>query len=100
MSNLFNSKAFKLGFLISIFLTIGSNLAELKLVISTNCLPCQRSVGFPFRFYEDFYTLGNSGTNVLWAGLIVDLLFALGVSFMVGLFFNFVWSTIRTRRLR
>ncbi len=96
--NKFNlEKGFKLGFLISLFLSVGLNLLTLKLILVTSCNYCGRSVGFPFRFYEDSKYGEQFQSSIIWFALISDVFILLIFSFIIGLIFNFIWSKISSR---
>lgn len=96
MNKLFQEKAFKLGFTVSMFFTAGLNLIIVKLVNGSPCHGCygKRRIGIPFRFYEDFNIARQLHVNIVWSALAADLLFALAVSFLAGLIFKFAWARI------
>ncbi len=95
MKNLLKDKAFKLGWILCLFIIVGGNLFAVKIVTSGGSLIGR--IGFPFRFYR----ILNDGTHTIyWINLVCNLLITLFISLIVGLIFKFVWSKFQTNNLR
>jgi hypothetical protein len=92
-------KGFKLGSLISLFLSAGVNLLPLKLTLVSSCNYCVRSVGFPFRFYEDSKFGEQFQRHIIWSALVSDIFILIIFSFVIGLLLNFIWSKLATPKI-
>ena len=99
MNKFYQGKGFKLGVLVSLFMSLAPNLFILKLILVTHCNYCQHSVGFPFRFYEDSKFGGQFKQDILWSGLIADIFILIIFSFVIGLVVNFIWSKFATPQI-
>lgn len=89
-----SNTAFHLGFWSGILLSIGLNFYSLAANYG-GCIDCYGAFGIPF-------ILGDAHIIFLefnWFGLIGDIIFALGFSFLFGLFFKLIWLKINSRRL-
>ncbi len=94
MRKLFQDTAFGSGFMSGISLFIGLNIYSLAANYG-ECIDCYGRFGFHFPLEDS----GNLLVNIMWFGLIADILFALIFSFVVGLIFKSIWSKIISRRL-
>jgi hypothetical protein len=100
MKKLFHNKAFILGFWGGIGLF--SLLNCLSLIVSYNEYQKRAIsagayyIGFPFK--ANLTYIGNpSVTEILWVGVVADILIALICSFAMGLVFKFVLLKIASR---
>lgn len=106
MKNLIKDKAFVIGFLVSTILTLLINFQTIVM-----CHHCLNGVGFPLKFYIWFsgtisfdQSSGEMSSqnfetfNTL--NLIVDILFTIILSFIMGLIFKFVWSKLQEKTLK
>ena len=91
MKRLIVSKEFFAGFLGGVFFFICINIIDTIQMLRNLCHHCVEKYGFPFNFYE---SLPMVSENFLWFGLIGDILFAIVFSFIVGLFFKYLWSKV------
>jgi len=91
MKSIVQSKTFCLGFTLGILIFIIFNYVNyLHNVCSNTIDDCGWSFGFPVHFYSEggFFTF----REIIWIGLIIDILFALISSLLIGLVFNYIWS--------
>lgn len=104
IKELIKNKAFFIGFFSGMVFLISFTI---HLFFNSLCHHCVRTAGFPFVFWEQF-----SGTLYFSPGaeissdnfehffilnLIADVLFAIIFSFIMGLFFNFIWLKLTKR---
>ena len=92
------AKAFGAGLAIGLLLFISVNYFDYITKNMFVCDDCMLSFGFPFTLYQEggFITI----KEVLWFGLIADILIAIIFSFIVGLIFRFVWSKFQPNPLK
>ena len=89
MKKLIFSKAFQLGFWIGVFSIVIFNLLTFTIATESRVHHYVNRVGFPVAFYE---WGGNPYFERIsqW-GLALDIAVLLVYSFLVGLFFRFLW---------
>ncbi len=104
MNNLSERRAFNLGLWCGIVLFVVLNVlnysnsrdcflnSEIDFLSGDGCFS-----GFPLLMYNGGLASPN-GSNIIWSGLIGNILIALVFSFVLGLIFNFVSSKIFSRR--
>ena len=93
MKNRNLNTAFYLGFWSGILLFIGLNYYDF--VTSYRGWDSFGTFGIPFTFKDG----GDLFANIVWLGLVADILFALVSSFIFGFIFKFVWLKFTSRRL-
>ena len=96
MKTIVRDKIFSLGFTLGILIFITFNyLNYLHNVCSDTVDDCGWSFGFPFHFYSEggFFTF----REIIWSGLIANILFALIASLLIGLVFNYFGLKIKLR---
>lgn len=98
MSKLFQNRPFNIGFLFGLVLLALINYFSYLNLDSPKTSHSLHSFGFPFAVYEygGFITI----EQILWFGLIADILIAIIFSFAIGLIFKFVWERFTTKRLK
>ena len=96
MKNLIQNKAFTFGFLLG-FLSFIFTMNYFDKKDRGICFDCYETFGLPFNY------LGTGGfvtrTDILWFGLIADILIAIVFGLIIGSIFKFVWLKIASRRL-
>lgn len=85
MKTILHAKAFVLGFIIGIVFFLAVNYYHFNKMFWQLCFDCNQSFGIPFLWFE-------SGTvfhieQILWFGLIANILIAIAVSTILGLVF-------------
>lgn len=98
--SLFRSKAFRLGFITSIFLLLFINLLEIKIISISLCDHCKNIIGFPIGFYKYFgYGFSYRDGVIIWR-LILNILVISLLSFMTGILFEYIWLKLLARKLK
>ena len=105
MKNLFQNTAFILGFWggisLFVFLNYISYMASYskydkgRMVMSGGGY----YIGFPFKAHYTYIGY-PSGTEILWIGLVADILITLTCCFVIGLILKSVWARINIYRFR
>lgn len=77
-----NSKPFLIGAAFGIALFIAANLYNFLFTDTSVCVDCVRKYGFPI---PSLSYVGYYGTyRIIWKGFILDFLFLMTFSFLVG----------------
>ena len=98
MSKITLNKIFFAGFMFGLFLFPVINYFSYLSFPKPYITHALHKFGFPFTVYADGgfeYT-----KQILWFGLIADILIALIFSFILGFVFRFIWSKITARQLK
>lgn len=101
MINFFQNTKFILGFFFGIIIII---LLNIFFPAENNCASgnlCDFQ-GFPFIFYQSGFEERDGGSyigEILWFGLIADILLTILFGFVIGLILKFVWSETTARKL-
>jgi ABC-type antimicrobial peptide transport system permease subunit len=85
------------GRLVGLLSAFGLNyISYIKNVCPVTMDDCGWSFGFPSHFYLQggFVTF----REIIWFGLVVDILFALGLSLAIGFIAGFIWSALTSDR--
>jgi hypothetical protein len=90
--------AFTFGVIFGIFILIGANYLSYLNNTNFTCDDCGWSFGFPLPFYQEGGFI--SFKEILWTGLIINILVGLIFSFVIGLIFSFAWSKITAKSLK
>lgn len=99
MSKLFKNKAFSVGFLIGfVSISLVNYYSYLQNRPGNSCDDCGWSFGVPFHLYQEvgFFHI----KEILWFGLIADVLFAVIFSFILEFILKFVWAKIQPQKLK
>jgi ABC-type antimicrobial peptide transport system permease subunit len=84
-------KAFVAGFTLGILIFVALNyFSYLHNVCPPTIDDCGWSFGFPMHLYLEggFFTF----KEIIWLGLVIDILFAFGLSLLLGFLSYFLWS--------
>lgn len=105
MKKLFQSRAFIIGFISGVLFLIVINCLN-YLSNRGSIIGEPFSFGYPFDLYKgQAYKLRweNGFVNfgeILYLGLIADILFTIILSVLIGLIFKFIWSKFAERKLK
>ncbi|MFN6963473.1 MAG: hypothetical protein ACK4S4_06880 [Pyrinomonadaceae bacterium] len=92
----FKSKYFGASFAFGILIfTVLNGLSYLHNVCPATIDDCGWSFGFPMHFYLESGLL--TFKEILWLGLVIDILSAFGFSLLIGLLFDRLWSKVNMR---
>ena len=95
MKKILRSKMFWAGFALSFVLFIVINFIDFIQKSDRLCFDCDNGYGKPFRIYESGSMIHNR--EILWAGLIADVIVVTVVSVFIGLVVNFITAKLFKR---
>lgn len=93
MKKIKHKKAFTLGGIVGLLLVLGLNyISYLRNLCPETIDDCGWSFGFPFHFYLEggFVTY----SEIIWLGLFLDVLCAIGIGIFAGVVAKFIWSKL------
>ncbi|MBK8811915.1 MAG: hypothetical protein IPN69_14460 [Acidobacteria bacterium] len=88
MKKVIDSISFWIGFTFGVILFLVINVSDVVKQSSRICFDCDKGYGKPFRIYESGSMIHNR--EILWGGVIADVLIALIVSTIIGWVFYFI----------
>jgi len=97
MSRLYN-RAFKIGFVISLFMFAGLNFYSAVRAFERLCFHCYETFGFPFAMYERG-TIAHLD-RFIWSGVVADVAVGIALSILAGGATSYLWRVIGERLSR
>lgn len=99
MKKLINSIAFWIGLAVGIILSIAVCVIDYKIKFDGLCMDCDNDFGFPFRLYQSGSLIHS--TQIIWIGLVGNLIFYCFFSILIGVLANYLWkNTIKSKSLK